>query len=151
MLSPSSFFAKIIGVLANNGGGKFGNHHWLSVAASHSWTSTLLLLVGLGSRHFHLAFRGFGLPFCLIPSDPCCLHQASNPLVPKCCHIPESCRRYVQEYNLFAVHTLTSSSNALFHHLPLVPCLASLMGERLWPSCDGSPPVDTSSLSRRFI
>ena len=48
MLSPSSLFPKIIGVLVSNGGGKFGSRHWLPVAASHSWTSTLSLLVELG-------------------------------------------------------------------------------------------------------
>jgi len=48
MLSPSSLFSKIIGVLASNGGGKFGSCHWLPAVASHSWTLTLLLLVRLG-------------------------------------------------------------------------------------------------------
>ena len=103
------------------------------------------------SMHCHLAFWHFGLPFSLIPSYPCCLHQASNPLVPECCHPPKSCRRHVQEYNPSVVHILTSSSNTLLHCLPLVPYLVSLMRETSWPSCDGSSPVDANSLSRRSI
>jgi len=151
MLSPSSLFLKIIGVLANNGGGN------LEVVIGYLWQLVTLehwhfcFLSGLDIHTSSFGLLGFGFPFSLIPFDLCCLHQASDPLVPECCHPLESCRRHVQEYNHSAVHILTSSSDTLFHHLPLVPYLVSLMGETLWPSCDGSSLFDINSLSKRLI
>ena len=88
-------------------------------------------------------FGLLGCHFCLIPYDPCCLRQTFDPLVPKRCRIQESCHRYVQEYNPSAVYTLTSSSDILFHHLPLVPYVMSLMWETSWSSYDGLSPVNS--------
>ena len=71
-------------------------------------------LVILERRHFcfllgwDIHTSSFGLPqvrlsFFSIPSSPCCFHQAFDPLVSKCYHIPKSCHRHVQEYNPSAV------------------------------------------------
>ena len=150
MVSSSSL-CKNKEVLAKNGGGKW--KLFISCVGNMSLLNMTLVCsscrVGISSL-CHFASMGLGNPFSC-HSITNFVNMTSDPIWVKCCQIPESCCRYVQEKTLLQfVHSLILCCS-LDSHSYYIHCFVSMMCDSLWPSFDGSLPVDFSSFSRNLI
>ena len=152
MLSPSSLFSKIIGVLARNGGGKWNQD--CSRVGSMSLLNMALafIFVGLGTSH---------LVVCLPPwvwvisfdcsSALCCITMTSDPLMSNTAKsnvVPLICSR---EVGLGSFQPPSDSLLVLIHkhYIPLshVDDVGNIMAHLR----SRSLPIDLSSLSRKMV
>ena len=150
MISSSSL-CKNKEVLARNGGGKW--RLFISCVIIISLLNMTLIYsscrVGISSL-CHFASMGLGNSFSS-HSITNFVNMTSDPIWVKCCQILESCRRYVQEKILLQfLHSLIIWSSLDSHSYYLLYFM-SMMWDSLWPSFDGSLPVDFSSLSGKLI
>lgn len=110
-----------------------------------------------GYPHFITCLPGFWESICLSSNY---IIFSSWPLIlcwAKCCQSPESCHRYVQEKShlhfklLLPYFTFLQQSWITLTNSTKVICFVSMVWETLWPSFNGSLPVNSNSLSRKVI
>ena len=150
MLSPSSLFPKIIGILSRNGGGKWNQFSVMS-AVCRSWTWHLSKIhVGLGTSHF-ITFASMGLVNLFWPLIFCFpRHHDLRPLDVKYCQF-QCCVA-----DMFKRSLPLQFSTSLWLSVGPVSSSYSSISYRWWGKNYGPPsirslPVDFNSLSRNLI
>ena len=152
MLSPSSLFSKIIGVLTRNGGGKWNQCYSRVGSISLLNMALVCIRVGLGTSHLVFCLPpwvwvilfGLSSALCLIimTSDLLISNTAKSTVVPLICS---------REVDLCSVQPSSDSHLILIHkHNVCLSCVDDV-GNTMAHLQSRSLPIDFNSLSRNLI
>ena len=152
MISPSSLFPKIIGLLARNCGGKWNQYYSRVGSVSLLNMALVCIRVGLGTSHLIICLppwvwvisfdHSFSLFHVIITSNPLMSNIAKSSVVPPICS---------REFGLYSFQPPSGSLSILIHkhHVPLsrVDDVGNIMAHLR----SRSLLVDFSSLSGKLI
>ena len=151
MLSPSSLFSKIIGVLAKNGGEKWNQHQCRVGSMSLLNMALVCIRVGLGTSHLIICLPPWVWVILFDLSSVLCLVIMTSDLLmsntAKSTVVQPICSREVDLCKISTFLWFSSDPNSQ-HYVPLSH--VDDVGNNMAHLQSRSLPVDFSSLSRKL-